>query len=121
MLKVNYENWHQTLDDLRDLALNGEHPRTRERFLALYEIANGTNATQISRSTARNHQTVIGWVHRYNTAGSESLTYKKTGGRLPLFVKKSSQTSQLSFTSILMQRPSRLSIKQTRLGSLAGH
>lgn len=40
MLKVDYEHWHQTLSDLRVLALNSEHPRTRERFLALYDIAN---------------------------------------------------------------------------------
>jgi hypothetical protein len=32
--------------------------------LALFEIATGKNATQISRETGRNHQTVMGWVHQ---------------------------------------------------------
>jgi hypothetical protein len=34
MLKINYAQWNQTPQ-----ALEAEHPRTRERYLALYEIA----------------------------------------------------------------------------------
>lgn len=89
MLKVCYENWNQSPEFLRELALNHEHPRTRERFLALFEIATGKNATQISRETGRNHQTVMGWVHQYNEKGHESLFYQRTGGSLPLFTQKS--------------------------------
>ena len=89
MLQVNYKNWNQTVDDLRELSLHSEHPRTRERFLALYEIGTGKNATQISRETGRNHQTVMEWVHKYNQSGTECLIYKRTGGRLPLFATKS--------------------------------
>jgi len=89
MLKVCYETWSQSPDFLRELALNHEHPRTRERFLALFEIATGKNATQISRETGRNHQTVMGWVHQYNKKGHESLFYRRTGARRPLFVQKS--------------------------------
>jgi hypothetical protein len=60
MLKISYENWDQSPESLRSLALNSDHPRTRERFLALFEIATGKkNATQISKETNRNHQTDI--------------------------------------------------------------
>jgi transposase len=89
MLTVCYETWNQTPEFLRELALNHEHPRTRERFLALYEIATGKNATQISRETKRNHQTVMNWVHKYNSKGHKSLFYQRTGGSLPLFAQKS--------------------------------
>jgi transposase len=90
MLKISYENWDQSPESLRSLALNSDHPRTRERFLALFEIATGKkNATQISKETNRNHQTVMGWVHKYNKYGHESLIYKRTGGSLPLFSPKS--------------------------------
>ena len=37
MLRVEYEQWNQSLSDLRDGAVNAEHRRTRERFMALYE------------------------------------------------------------------------------------
>lgn len=89
MLQICCEKWGQTVDSLREQALNSPHPRTRERFLALFEITCGKNATQISRETGRNHQTVMGWVHRYNQTGPESLWYRRTGGSLPLFVQKS--------------------------------
>jgi transposase len=89
MLKVCYENWNHTPETLRDFALNSEHPRTRERFMALFEmVVGGKNATQISKETQRNHQTVMSWVHKYNTHGHESLIYKRTGGNLPLFSPK---------------------------------
>lgn len=88
MLKVCYENWNQSPEFLRELALNHEHPRTRERFLALFEIATSKTATQVSRETGRNHQTVMGWVHKYNKEGHESLFYRRTGGALPLFAQK---------------------------------
>ena len=38
MLRVEYARWGQTPADLRELAMSASHPRTRERFLALYEI-----------------------------------------------------------------------------------
>jgi hypothetical protein len=88
MLTVCPEKWNQTPDFLRKLALEHEHPRTRERFLALYEIASGKNATQVSRATGRNHQTVMGWVHQCNKSGHESLFYRRTGASLPIFSQK---------------------------------
>jgi hypothetical protein len=89
MLKVCYKNWNHTPETLRSFALSSEHPRTRERFLALFEIAEGRkNATQISEETNRSNQTVMKWVHQYNLYGHESLTYKRTCGNLPLFSPK---------------------------------
>lgn len=92
MLKVVHESHSQTLEDLRTLALEAPHPRTRERFLALYEIASGAaNATEVARRTGRNHQTVHDWVHLYNEQGPQALEYARTGGRPP-FVPSSSRT-----------------------------
>jgi transposase len=93
MLKVCYERWDHTPEFLRDIALNHSHPRTRERFLALYDIIHGKTATQVSRETGRDDQTVMGWVHRYNQEGHESLYYRRTGGVGPLFVQWSRTAS----------------------------
>jgi len=38
MLQICCEKWDQSADSLREQALNSIHPRTRERFLALFEI-----------------------------------------------------------------------------------
>ena len=84
MLKVKTEKWAHTPELLREKALNASHPRTRERFLALYDITQGMNATQVAQQTHRNPQTVMDWVHRYNQNGLESLVYRRTGGHPPL-------------------------------------
>src|SRR5918911_5682531 len=85
MLRIEYGRWGHTIEDLRQLATKAPHPRTRERFLALYEIAADSCATRVASRTHRHPQTVMEWVHLYNTSGPEALAYRRTGGRRPLF------------------------------------
>ena len=65
------------------MALNAAHARSRERFLALHDIAEGACATQVAARTGRHPQTVMGWLHAYNEHGPEALSYQRTGGRPP--------------------------------------
>src|SRR3569623_1923656 len=83
MLRVDHDRWGQTQTDLREMALNAMHARSRERFLALNDIAEGACATQVAMRTGRHPQTVMGWLHAYNEHGPEALTYQRTGGRPP--------------------------------------
>src|SRR3954470_15588508 len=83
MLRVESARWGQTPADLRRLATSAPHPRTRERFLALYEITQESCATRIAGRTHRHPQTVMAWLHLYNTRGPEALTYQRTDGRPP--------------------------------------
>ena len=85
MLRVDYGRWGQRLEDLRQLATKAPHRRTRERFLALYEITEESCATRVASRTRRHPQTVMEWVHLYNTSGPEALAYRRTGGRQPFF------------------------------------
>lgn len=84
MLRVEHKKWGQSLGDLRCLALDAPHKRSRERFMALYEVARGSNATQVAAATGRMDETVQTWVKRYNAEGPESIYYRHTGGRSPL-------------------------------------
>src|SRR5687768_17881544 len=77
MLRVESARWGQTPADLRRLATSAPHPRTRERFLALYEITQESCATRIAGRTHRHPQTVLEWLHLYNTP--EALTDQRTG------------------------------------------
>ena len=88
MLQIDYQKWGDNPINLRNLGLNSPHKRTRERFLALYDITTGKNAAQVSQETGRHHQTIISWVHKYNEKGSETIIYNRSGGRPPLFLKK---------------------------------
>lgn len=58
MLNVDLSRWGESAEALREQALRATHPRSRERFMALYEISGGKSATQVGRETGRNPQTV---------------------------------------------------------------
>src|SRR4051812_50182688 len=75
----------QTPEDLRQLALSAPHARTRERALALFDITQHRCATQVAGRTGRRAHTVMEWVHAYNQGGPAALTFRRTGGRRPLF------------------------------------
>jgi hypothetical protein len=92
MLRVDTARWGQTPADLRHLATSAPHPRTRERFLALYEITQESCATRVAKHTRRHPQAVLEWLDRYNTRGPEALAYQRTGGR-PLFARTSRPAS----------------------------
>src|SRR4051794_33908245 len=85
VLRVDYARWGQTPDDLRHLALSAPHARTRERALALFDITQHRCATQVAVRTGRRAHTVMSWVHAYNAQGPDALTFRRTGGRRPLF------------------------------------
>jgi hypothetical protein len=85
MVRVDFRRWGQTIEDLRHASLHAEHPRTRERFQALYLIAGGQfNATTCAAHIGRQDETVLAWVRLYNRHGPDALAYKRTGGRAPL-------------------------------------
>jgi hypothetical protein len=85
MVRVELDRWGQSLHDLRQAALHAAHPRSRERFQALYLIASGQfNATTCAAHIGRQDETVLGWLHRYNAHGPNALAYRRTGGRAPL-------------------------------------
>jgi len=82
MIRPNFEKWHQTAEDMRRLSITATHPRSRERFQALYMIGTKQkSASQWAKEINRQKQTVLGWVHNYNEYGSECLPYQHTGGR----------------------------------------
>ena len=97
MIRVEMAKWDQTLDDLRRASVHAPHRRTRERFQALYLIASGRfNATTCAAHVGRQDETVLGWVHRYNEHGPDALAYRRTGGRAPLFRRRTPSGSSRS-------------------------
>jgi hypothetical protein len=49
MLRVDYDQWGQRPEELRALAVSSSHERTRERFLALYEMSSGSSGSGVIR------------------------------------------------------------------------
>lgn len=89
MLRPDFAKWDQSAEEMLRLSTEAEHPRTRERCLALYMIGTQqSNATQWARAIKRQDMTVQRWVRAYNAAGMEGIRYRHTGGHPPLFAQK---------------------------------
>lgn len=94
MIRPDVAKWNQTVADLRRLSIESDHPRTRERFLALYMIGSEhSNAAQWAEEIGRTDETVLDWIHAYNADGPDALVYRRTGGRAPLFRQSKSRKS----------------------------
>ncbi|MGI9277148.1 MAG: helix-turn-helix domain-containing protein [Endozoicomonas sp.] len=83
VLKVSPLQWNQTADCLLQQAIHATHARTRERFSALYQVAQGASATSVAKQLGRRLDTVTHWIHLYHSKGPEAMIYKRTGGRPP--------------------------------------
>ena len=94
MVRPDMEKWGQTLADLRVLSVEAKDARSRERFLALYMIADKqTSACAWARTIGRTKETVLNWVHAYNRLGPEAVFYRHTGGRRPFLARSRSSNS----------------------------
>lgn len=94
MVRPDMEKWGQALADLRVLSVEAKDARSRERFLALYMIADRqTSACAWARTIGRTKETVLNWVHRYNQFGPKAVFYRHTGGRRPFLTRGKSNSS----------------------------
>ena len=93
MLQPDFSKWNQTADDLFQLSREAAHPRSRERYLALYAIGTKqSNATQWAKATGRENapwgHPVMGWIHVYNAQGPEAVAYQHSGGCPPFLPRR---------------------------------
>ena len=95
MVRPGMEKWGQSLADLRVLSVEAKDARSRERFLALYMIADKqTRACAWALEIGRTKETVLKSVHDYNQSGPEGVFYRHTGGRRSFLARsRSSSTS----------------------------
>ena len=90
MLRPDFERWGQSAEEMLRLSTEAEHPRTRERCLALYMVGTEqTNATGWAKEIGRQNMTVQRWIRRYNERGMAGIIYEHTGGPTPFLPKKS--------------------------------
>lgn len=94
MVRPDFAKWGQAAADVYRLSVEAKHPRSRERYQALYLIGTyQTNATQWAKQIGRKNQTVMDWVHQYNESGPDSLEYHRTGGSAPFLPRQSGKGS----------------------------
>ena len=87
--------------------MGAPHRRTRERFLALHEIARGGCATRVAVRAGRHPQTVTGWLHACDAHGPDAPAYRGTGGRPPLCPHRGGPRRDRSRRPAYRRRPAR--------------
>ena len=93
MLRPDFVKWNQTPNDILELAREAKHPRSQERYMALYAIGTKqSNATQWAKATGRENETVMGWVHTYNESGPTAMVYQPSGACSPFLPKRNASS-----------------------------
>lgn len=80
MVRPDLTRWSLTVESLTELCLHAPHPRTRERLLALRDLARGSCASALCKPLGRHVTTVLKWVHDFNARGPQALIYRPSGG-----------------------------------------
>lgn len=96
MIRPDFAKWQQNAEVILRLSVESSHPRSRERYLALYMVGSGqSNATQWAQAIGRENETVQNWIHQYNQHGPASIEYQHRGGVPPFFAKTNALPSSI--------------------------
>lgn len=92
MVRPDFAKWQESPESILQRAVEAKHPRSRERYFALYMIGTKqSNASQWAQTIGCENETVLGWIHQYNAFGSGSLLYRHSGGAVAIFTPEESK------------------------------
>lgn len=84
MLRPDLQKRSLSPSRLLELSIQAPHPRTRERLLALFLLAQpppqSTCAAHLCHKLGRDVHTLLKWVHDFNAGGLPALVYRHSGG-----------------------------------------
>ena len=75
--------WGLDLGQVREQGYRAATPRERERWHALWLLAQGCSATQVAAGLGRDAQTIGGWRRACCAHGPTALAVAHTGGAPP--------------------------------------
>ena len=77
------ERWQLDLGDLRERMYRAPTPRERERWHALWLLAQDWSASAVAEALERDSHTIGVWVAAFGKAGPKALAVEQTGGSPP--------------------------------------
>ena len=77
------EQWALDVDEVRVRMYSAPTSRERERWHALWLLAQGWPAARVAAALGRDPHTVGSWLTRFRTGGPAALTFVATGGAPP--------------------------------------
>ena len=82
-ISVLLDRWHMDVREVREHVYRAPTPRERERWHALWLLAQGWSAAQVAEALGRDAHTIGEWVEVFRQKGRAGLTFEQTGGVPP--------------------------------------
>jgi len=77
------ERWHLDIGDLRKQMYRAPTPRERERWHALWLLAQGWTASAVAEALERDPHTIGTWINALDNGGPTALDFEQSGGSPP--------------------------------------
>ena len=82
-IQAGLAQWGLDLGHVRERVYRAATPRERERWHALWLLAQGWSANQVATALDRDAHTIGGWLSAFCEHGPPALAYEHTGGSPP--------------------------------------
>lgn len=82
--------WGMQMDEFLQKSRQG-HPRKRERWLALFWLAQNISQAEIARRLGRRRETIRAWKQNFEQNGPGSIEFSRSGGRERLLTENQEQ------------------------------
>ena len=82
-IAVALRRWEVDLRQVRDRMYRAPTPRERERWHALWLLAQGWSATRVAEVLERDAHTIGQWLTAFAHDGPAALAFEQTGGPSP--------------------------------------
>ena len=76
-------SWQVDTQHVRERMYRAPAPRERERWHALWLLAQGWSANKVAELLERDAHTIGGWLAAFERDGPAGLTFEQTGGPPP--------------------------------------
>jgi transposase len=77
------ERWKLDVRQVREQMYRAPTPRERERWHALWLLAQGWSAAQVAEALERDPHTIGEWVAQFRLGGPAGLAFERSGGSPP--------------------------------------
>jgi len=83
VLREILARWHLDVPAVRERIYRAETPRERERWHALWLLAQGWTAAQVAEALGRDPHTVGTWLRAFTDGGPATVAIEQAGGSPP--------------------------------------
>lgn len=81
--------WQLNESGVRERMLRAPTPRERERWLALWLLAQEWTADAVAAKLERDPHTIGDWLAAFRSAGPQAMAFEQTGGAPPPSLRRS--------------------------------